>query len=257
MQSAKNTSSFLDQVEIHHGPAPLLGRYVLYADSTTRKNGVQLSIEPISLLTEINEKNRDSWTPLMPGLDVKHSDLDNTNSICIVGRNSDGEIVATQAARLYDLSNTTLKDAAENLSIYYRNPSSHASAGENCRMHAWMGTMLRGQAGYSGATWVRPDNRGKRLVQILPRLARTLATGKWGPDFVFGLMEQKLVLGGVLGLNGFRNHEWSMEFSSPAIGTYKFALLWEKPSDVGEGVEEFLSAASGDIRDIQPTRRAQ
>lgn len=233
--------SFVDEIQMNHGPAGLLGRFLLLADQLTKERGVTLRIEPIATLAEVNRQNRNSWAALFPGLDVNYSDLDDTNSLCFIGRNHKGEAVVAQAARLYDFQNKSFSDASRDLSALYSNPSEFEARGEACKVTAWAGRLITGRVAYSGATWVRPDLRGNGLVNVLPRLSRTAATALWGPDCIFGMMAESLVKAGLLRSNGFRNLEWSVELKSPTIGDYKFALLWMKPTDVLDDLMDVLS----------------
>jgi hypothetical protein len=245
------------QVEMLHGPADVLGRYILLSHSVGIANGIRLSIEPIELLSDINRANRSSWNPLFPGLDVRCSNIGAHNAFCVIGRNPDGDIVATQGCRLYDFTATTFTEAAEDMTFWFSDPRSCLADGDHCTVHAWSGRNITGRAVYSGATWVRPDYRGKRMVQIMPRLVRAVGTAKWGPDATFGIMAESLVKGGLLLHNGFRNHEWSVELTSRSIGNYRFKLLWEKPADLVEDLLEFLNGTPSEALQAQPARHAQ
>lgn len=240
-QNDPTSRDFLSQIEVKYGPAGVLGRYLLLAQSQLRNVGVHLCLEPIARMAQLNRENRSSWAPLYPGLDVNFSNLDDSNALCFVGYNAAGEVVAAQGARLYDFTDTTFTNEAQRLTPLYAEPRQFAAKGERFEVRAWFGRLITGRAAYSGGTWVRPDHRGKRLVTILPRLSRTVIMATWKPEIIFGIMAEKLVKDGLLRGNGFRNLEWSVDLSSPTIGDYKFALLWMKPSDVVEDLTEVLS----------------
>jgi hypothetical protein len=242
-EKARPHAGFLSQIEIKHGPAGVLGRFFLLADAKLREKGIHLSLEPISLLGEVNRNNRDSWAPIYPGLDTNYCKLDSSNALCFLGRDKHGDIVATQGARLYDFTGTTFSEEAASLKPFYDDPREFMAKGERCRVTAWAGALITGRAAYSGATWVRPDYRGHRLVEWLPRLSRATATALWQPDVIFGFMAESLVKRGLLKSNGFRNVEWSIDLISPTIGDYRFVLLWMKPADVIDDLRESLGSA--------------
>jgi hypothetical protein len=241
--NADQHATFVSQIEIKHGPAGVLGRFFLLADTKLKEQGIHLRLEPISRLGEVNRDNRDSWAPIYPGLDTNYCELDSSNTLCFLGRDKHGDIVATQGARLYDLTGTTFADEAAALTPFYDHPHEFFAKGERCRVSAWAGALITGRAAYSGATWVRPDYRGHRLVEWLPRLSRAAATALWQPDVIFGFMAEPLVKRGLLKSNGFRNVEWSIDLTSPTIGDYRFVLLWMKPSDVIDDLSECLGNA--------------
>ena len=252
-----NTADIRYQLEMNHGPAQILGRYFLLAYQVGLENGIRLSVEPVEMLSEVQQANQQSWPAMFQGLDVRYANIDERNAFCVIGRNGAGEIVATQGCRLYDFSGTSFKDAAEDMSFWYADPKKYLAKGDRCAVHAWAGRQLTGRAVYSGATWVRPDCRGKHMVQILPRLIRAAGMAKWGPAAIFGIMAEPLVKGGLLRHNGFRNHEWSVELISSTVGNHRFKFLWEKPDDLAEDLTEFLDGAASEAAQSETARRAE
>ena len=76
----------LSQLTVDHGPADLLGRFFLRADSAARARGVTLSFASMADLIEVNELNRDSWLPLFPTYDIRHNTIGADEAFCILGR---------------------------------------------------------------------------------------------------------------------------------------------------------------------------
>ncbi len=96
-------ASFLTEVTVEHGPAALLGRFFLSAETAARAQGVTVSFAGYDDLLAINEQNRDTWRPLVPMFHPRYNSFTRDNSIVLLGRNAQGDVVATQAARLLRL----------------------------------------------------------------------------------------------------------------------------------------------------------
>ena len=103
---------FPAELQIVHGPVDLLGRFFLWADSEARDRGVTLSFAPLEELVAVNRANSDTWRPLVPLFDPAVGSINEQTGFAILGRNHAGEVVATQAARLYDWSTTCFRDEA-------------------------------------------------------------------------------------------------------------------------------------------------
>src|SRR6186713_962487 len=93
----RNATSLLRQLTVDHGPADLLGRFFLRADSAARARGVTLSFASMADLIEVNQRNRDSWLPLFPTYDIRHNDIGPDEAFCILGRDRQGKVVAAHA----------------------------------------------------------------------------------------------------------------------------------------------------------------
>ena len=180
-----------------------------------------------------------TWGPLFPGFDPGRNDLTNENSFCVLGRNANGEIVATQAGRLYDWTGTDCHEEMRSLRLLYGDPSSHAQPSEECEITAIVPRRITGQVFYSGGAWYHPKYRGLGLVEILPRLARALAHGRWGSEYTITLMAEHNVKKGVFPRNGYRNIEWEVRLKNTRDGTLRFALLWIKREEMLEDLQHF------------------
>src|SRR6516165_6894454 len=110
MQEPLPTSGRLpSQLKIEYGPASLLGRFFLWADTAARDRGVTLAFATFQDLVEANRANSDSWLPLLPAFDPALGGAGPETGFVIIGRNKQGEVVATQAARFYAWPETTLR----------------------------------------------------------------------------------------------------------------------------------------------------
>src|SRR5262245_42280813 len=171
--------SILSDITIEHGPVDLFGRFFLKADTAARERGVFLSFAPLQELVEANRRNRDTWRPLLPLFDPVVSGATTEDSFCIVGRNSSGEIVATQAARLYRWGDTTFHEEAESLRLLYADPERSKQPNETVEVTAKDAKKITGLVIFGGGAWYRPDYRGRQLAQILTRISRACAYTRW------------------------------------------------------------------------------
>ena len=90
---SENRRPWLDQVDIGYGPADLLGRFFLAADTALRERGVTLSFATFDELMAANRANSDTWRPILSIFDPAVSDISPEASLALIGRNAAGEIV--------------------------------------------------------------------------------------------------------------------------------------------------------------------
>ena len=77
---------------------------------------MRLSIEhDFDALIAFNKQQTKSWFPLVPSFDPVANELTPENAFWIAGRDRDGEIVATQCARLFDWRGSNFKQEFESL----------------------------------------------------------------------------------------------------------------------------------------------
>ena len=110
------------QLKIKYGPVGLLGRFFLWADTAARDRGVTLSFGSLQDLVEANKANSNSWRPLVPVFDEALGGVTPETAFVLIGQNKHGEVVTTQAARIYDWPGTSLKDEAASLRMFFADP---------------------------------------------------------------------------------------------------------------------------------------
>ncbi|MFY0611100.1 MAG: hypothetical protein JXQ99_06220 [Hyphomicrobiaceae bacterium] len=164
----------------------------------------------------VNEANSDTWKPITTSFHPHLSGVDETNGVVVFGRNSEGEVVATQATRYFDWRTTTLKQEAESMRLFYANPERDMRDNEACLVNSPDAGAISGNIVLSGAIWYRPDYRGIGLANIIPRFIRAVSFVRWDIDEFIGLItaentakafSQRTGLGGTSGSIIFRNHE--------------------------------------------------
>jgi len=234
-------TSFLDSIEIQHGPVAMLGRFFLAADAAARASGLTLSFASLADLVRTNEANSDSWRPLLPLFDDRCLEATPDNAFCVVGRDSDGRIVATHAARLYDWSNTTFYDEAESLRLFYDDPQRMRRPGEALIVTAPSARKISGLTVFSGAAWYHPDFRGRSLSRILPRIGKAYALARWPAATIVSFMAEEVHARGFAGRFGYENVDWSVMMQNTRVGTLKAALLSVSRNSALDYVARFLS----------------
>lgn len=198
----------LADLKIDHGPRTLLGRFFLKATDSAARQGVTLSVGTFADLVEVNRRNSATWLPLDTTYRPDLSDIGDPTTICILGRDGNGDVVATQGLRLFDWTGTNLKSEAESLRLFYSDPGKDAAPGECCAVSAQSATSITGRVAYGGAIWYRPDYRGGRLSTILPRIGRAMAFTRWNVATVFALITESNVKAGFAARIGYPGVEW-------------------------------------------------
>lgn len=251
------TAPLLDSIRLTHGPAAQLGRFFLLADQAAYHRGVRLQLHSdLNSLIEVNRRRQSVWgAPMVPIFDPNHSDLNPDNSFWISGHDQNGVIVATQAARFIDMSQSSAAEELQSLRLFFADPAPHLAAGARCEVDCPAAWEVKGRVVYSGGGWYHPDYRGCGLSRILPRISRALAYTRWNSDYTFSVVETVLVEKNVYRSYGYTRH-------SPAItlaGSYRedldLELIW-MPRD------ELLSDMAGYItqsveKEVRKTETAE
>jgi len=219
------------QLKNKYGPVGLLGRFFLWADTAARERGVTLSFGSLQDLIEANQANSDTWRPLVPVFDEALGGATPETAFVLIGRNKDGEVVATQAARIYDWSKTSLKDEANSLRMFYADPATAIARGDRCEITTPVAEKISGRIAFSGGIWYRRDFRGRDLGAILPRISRAYAFTRWHSDFTLGMMGDAVVAGGLAERAGYTKIEpGCIELAVSPLGQMRCGLIW-MPSD--------------------------
>lgn len=238
--------SFVTEVTINSGPQQLLGQFFLRADTCVRKRGIILEFASIRDLVPINEANVATWPNMAQTLDCRHGNIGEDESYCLLGRNDAGEVVAAQAGRLYDLRSRTLKDIADDGTLYYgtgarpENPLS-------CDMTAPAARVIRGRVVYSGALWVRPDHRGKNLAKFLPRISRAYALASWGTDYTIAFLSPEITTSPLRQAYGYRNVEPTYTVYKSGQKVYEGNLGWMGAQELADDLFEFSKSLLSEI----------
>jgi hypothetical protein len=225
---------------VNYGPADLIGRLLLAADTAARKRGVFLSFASLDALVAVNAANSETWRHLLPLFDPRCGEFDHSSAFCLLGHNEAGEVVLTQAARRFDWAGTCFQDEATSLRLFYRDPDAWRQSGEAVEVTAPSARMLTGKVAFTGGHWCRPDFRDKGLPSITPRIARALAIGLWDIDYTCTIMAKDIFSRGVARRAGYFNAEWAVKLTNTPVGTLTAALLWANRNGIIADLDDFL-----------------
>lgn len=249
--------NFLSEVVIDFGPRDMLSRLFLKADTELRQVGIELSFAPLEALVELNARvKRESWRPLVQILDPRLGTYTADNGFCLLGRNSEGDVVAVQAVRMYDFGPSNYKAETESLRLWYSDPEGMRRPGEACPVSAPSANQMTGRALFSGGVWFRPDYRGKGVTYSLGRIAKALAHTRWAADTTFAMMAEDVFAGGTWKRAGFKHAEWSVDFTNTQFGTFRMALLWLTAQEQMDYFRSFLTAPETQIDAVVENRAA-
>jgi len=156
----ENNLRLPEALTIKHGPARLLARFVLEGDKAARRMGLRLRLcYDFDELLFLNKQQitRGSWYRLPDNFNPEYSDLHPENSYWISGENESGEIIATQAGRIYYWPQSSLEQEARMMF--------HAGRDQDqpCTITAAAAKLVTGVVFCAGSHWIRPDFRGRRL----------------------------------------------------------------------------------------------
>jgi hypothetical protein len=251
MQEPLPTSGRLPaHLKIKYGPVDLLGRFFLWADSAARDRGVTLSFGSLQDLLEANRSNSDSWRPLVPVFDEALGGVTPETAFVLIGRNKHGEVVATQAARLYEWPETSLKDEAASLRMFYADSDAAFARGDRCEITAPIAEKISGRVVFSGGIWYRRDFRGKDLGTILPRISRAYAVTRWNSDFTIGMYADAVIAGGLAERAGYTKVERNcIELVASPLGEMRCGLSWMQSDELLADLAAIMDRASVPVID--------
>ena len=218
----ENNLRLPDALTIKHGPVPLLAKFVLEGDKVAREVGVRLRLRnDFAELLYVNKHTavRQNWYPLLDIFNPEYSDLVPENSYWISGEDQHGEIILTQAGRVYYWPDTTLEQEARLMFHGGR------EKGQRCVVTAADARLITGVVFYGGAGWVRPEFRGRRLMRLVPRLGRAYALARWPVDWGISFVLPSLVDNGVAAGYGYQRASYSIYFPGSVVGDVDVVLV--------------------------------
>jgi hypothetical protein len=232
----ENNLRLPDALTVKHGPAGLLSRFVLAGDKAARGKGLELRLRTdFDELLYLNrqETARGNWYRLLNAFNPDYVDLTPENAFWIAGYDEHGEIVTTHALHVYDWSDTNLEEQAD--SMFYGRDD-----GAACRVTAEAAKSITGIVGNGGAAWVRPDWRGKQLSQLMPRMLKAYATGRWPIDWVIGYVKPPLVDKGIAAGYGSKHISYSIFYPGSPWGDLEVALVYTAVDEIYDDLANFL-----------------
>jgi hypothetical protein len=193
MAQKPNADAFLEQLNLTYGPKELLAAFFFKAVDAAARRGVFLEFGSFADLLRTNESHSASWMPLTTTFREHPGGVTEETGFVILGRNREGEVVATQAVRIFDWHNTNFKAEATSLRFFYEDPQRDSRDGEVCMVTTPDAETIRGCVAVGGGIWYRPDFRRLRLGEIIPRVGRAYALTLWDYDVLIATITQQNV----------------------------------------------------------------
>lgn len=164
-----------------------VSRFLQVYDEAAAQKGIKLSIgfdfhEYVSITRALETKK-----PTYPIFRPDRSPIRSGEGYWMIGVDKNNEVALVEAARLYDLSQSTFAEHLESLKVFYADPTKHAHPQDRCTCTAPSARKITGKVVYHGDVWVRRDFRRQGIPKIMTGIVRGVSFAMWTPDFVCGL----------------------------------------------------------------------
>jgi hypothetical protein len=170
----------------------------------------------------------------------ERSDVSAENAFWLSGENDQGEIVCTNAARIFYWLGTNFEEQA--VAMLYG-----CNEGQRCIITAEATKIITGVVQCHGATWVRPDYRSRGLSHLLPRVCRAYGPSRWPIDYVFAVIKRVHYDNGTA--FGFGAQHFSSGILYPDRDDGELVLAYSARDEIYDDLENYLatelSGASG------------
>ena len=165
-----SSEAFLNAIDIRCGPDELLARFFIMAAENAASYGIALEIGTFDELMEVNRRNQDTWMPITTTFRPDEGGASDETGVVVFGRNADGDVVTTHAARLFDWSGSNFRAEAESLRLFYQDPDRWALPEERCEVTTERADSLGGRCAYIGGLWFHPSVRGGGRTRYITRV---------------------------------------------------------------------------------------
>lgn len=232
---------FIEDLIIDHGPTELLGRLFLRVDSELRQRGITMRFASFQDLMDVNLANQDSWHPMFSTFNPGTCQITDDNGYCLLGYDNNGQVVTTQAGRLFDWTQTTMFDELAAMRVLYDDPDQDKRAGERIEVTAEKTKNIRGRCAFLGAIWVRPDFRRQSLPALMGRLSRAYALTRWNVDYTTAIITEPVHKGLMVKRLGTENTDWAVELIDCPLGDMTGSVIWASADEITQMCQDFLA----------------
>lgn len=184
-----------------------VSRFLQMYDDAAAQKGVKLSVgfdfhEYVSITAATPTKGR-----TYPNFRPDRSPIKFGEGYWIIGIDKNNEVALSDAARLYDLSQSSLAEHLQSLKAFYAKPAVHAHPNDRCTCTAPSAKKITGKVAYHGDLWVRRDLRGQGLAKIAAGIAHGVSFAMWAPDFLCSLVARFSLEKGLVAQYEMLHHE--------------------------------------------------
>lgn len=175
-----------------------------------RSHGIEITIgsnfEDYSHIIKSERKVQNLGAPF----DHEKYDLVAGESFWLIGRNKNGELIHTQAAKKVHLKG---KNLAGHLLHHFRDfpPPLPGVDFDRSRFRATPGAhRIEGDVVYHGEVWMAPEDgtyRGTGLSTVLARTGLLEIMRRWNPDYIYGFMLRQVAFKGFSERMGYFHNE--------------------------------------------------
>ncbi|MDJ0821599.1 MAG: hypothetical protein QNJ09_07290 [Paracoccaceae bacterium] len=179
---------------------------------------------------------QDGRDPMYPMFDIAASYIDHSNGFWIAGFNPDGALVHTQAFRLLDMNEVTLREHLRTHRLKYITPGTSPEPDRTLFTGPPGLDVITGRVVYQGDFWLGHGRGGRNRLHFVPLLSRTgyeIVTQLWAPDYVFGLVPSRLAARGLAPRYGFTQIEPGVWRGPRNEITDEDTLCWLNAADIG------------------------
>jgi len=192
--------------------------------------------------------------PVVPTFDPAYSDLSPANSFWISGHDATGMVVATQAARCFDMTNSSVAQELASLRMFFAEPEPHQAAGTRCLVDCPPARAISGKVVFSGCVRFHSKVRGCGLSRIMPRISRALAYSMWDSEYTISMLETVLMTKNVHQSYGYTRHAPSIRLMGSGRGDIDLELVWMPRAEMLDDMNAYVSAAvANEVRNTEAT----
>lgn len=162
--SKEEATSFINDINIDHGPVELIERYFKLSHEYLHQRGVVLRrVDPMDAV-RLNRVNEASWWRQVPILDAEDFPPTWDELVAFIGYDVDGDAVTAMSVRYFDLGQATLKEEMESLRLFYGDRAELAHKGVDCAITSPGAKQITGAIAYMGGLLGTPESKRFRAV---------------------------------------------------------------------------------------------
>ena len=179
---------------------------------------------------------------MYPMFDVASSYIDETNGFWVCGFNDDGDLIHTQAVRLLDLKDKSLRHHLKTHRHKYITPNTTPDPDATFFNGPRALDAITGKVVYHGEFWLPGRGlggpRSQGATPLLSRIVFELVHKLWEPDFVYALVPKRLAERGAHLRYGYTHCEPGEWVGPDQQVTEEDYMIWMSARDMANAVSQ-------------------